>query len=52
MSSNLIIRIVLQVERRSVKREYLHILLKARVAKLKQANKAAFKHKKPKKKQI
>jgi hypothetical protein len=37
-SSNLIIKIVLQVKRGSVKRDYLHTLLKARIAKLKQAN--------------
>jgi hypothetical protein len=47
---NLIIKIVLQVKRGSTKREYLHTLLKARIAKLKQANQAASKHKKRKKK--
>jgi hypothetical protein len=51
-SPNLIIKIVLQVKRGSIKREHLHTLLKARVAKLKQANKAASKRKKRKKKQI
>jgi hypothetical protein len=51
-SPNLIIKIVLQVKRGSAKREYLHTLLKARVAKLKQANKAASERKKRKKKQI
>ena len=51
-SPDLIIEIVLQVKRGSAKREHLHTLLKARVAKLKQANKAASKRKKRKKKQI
>ena len=51
-SLNLIIKIVLQVKRGSAKREHLHTLLKVRVAKLKQANKAASKRKKRKKKRI
>ena len=34
-SPNLIIKIVLQVKRGSAKRDYLHTLLKARIAKLK-----------------
>jgi hypothetical protein len=51
-SPNLIIKIVLQVERGSAKKDYLHTLLKARIAQLKQANKAASEHKKRKKKQI
>ena len=51
-SPNLIIKIVLQVKRGSAKREYLHMLLKARIAKLKQANQAASERKKRKKKQI
>ena len=37
-SPNLIVKIVLQVKKGSAKREHLHTLLKARVAKLKQAN--------------
>ena len=37
-SPNLIIKIVLQVKRGSVKKDYLHMLLKARIAKLKQAD--------------
>ena len=51
-SPNLIIKIVLQVKRGSVKRDYLHTLRKARIAKLKQVNQAASKRKKRKKKQI
>ena len=35
---NIIIKIVLQVKRGSVKRDYLHTLLKVRIAKLKEAN--------------
>ena len=37
-SPNLIIKIVLQVKRGLVKKDYLHTLLEARIAKLKQAN--------------
>ena len=51
-SPNLIIKIVLQVKRGSVKKDYSHQLLKARIAKLKQANQAASKRKKRKKKRI
>ena len=51
-SPNLIIKIVLQVKKGSAKREHLYTLLKARVAKLKQVNKAASERKKRKKKQI
>ena len=51
-SPNLIIKIVLQVKRGSVKRDYLYILLKVRIAKLKEVNQAASRYKKHKKKQI
>ena len=51
-SPDLIIEIVLQVKRGSAKKDHLHTLLKARIAKLKQANQAVSKHKKRKKKQI
>ena len=37
-SPNLIIKIVLQVKRRLAKKDYSHTLLKARIAKLKQAD--------------
>ena len=37
-SPNLIIKIVLQVKRGAVKRDYLHTLLKVRIAKLKEVN--------------
>ena len=49
-SPNLIIKIILQVKRGSAKKNYLHTLLKARIAKLKQTNSAASKYKKRKKK--
>ena len=40
---------VLQVKRGSAKRDYLHTLLEARIAKLKEANQAASERKKRKK---
>jgi hypothetical protein len=43
---------VLQVKRGSAKKDHLHTQLKARIAKLKQANQAASKRKKRKKKRI
>ena len=43
---------VLQVKRGSAKRDYLHTLLEARIAKLKEANQAASERKKRKKKRI
>ena len=51
-SLNLIIKIVLQVKRELAKKDYLHTLLKARIAKLKQVNQAVSKRKKRKKKRI
>jgi hypothetical protein len=51
-SPNLIIEIVLQVKRGSAKKDHSHTLLEARIAQLKQANKAASERKKRKKKQI
>jgi uncharacterized protein with PIN domain len=49
---NSIIAIILQVKKGSTLKDYLHTLLKARVARLKAANNAASKRKKCKKKQI
>jgi hypothetical protein len=49
---NSIIVIILQVKKGSTLKDYLHILLKARVARLKAANNAASKRKKHKKKRI
>jgi hypothetical protein len=49
---NFIIEIILQVKKGLTLKDYLHMLLKARVAKLKAANNAASKYKKCKKKQI
>ena len=43
---------VLQVKRGLAKKDHSHTLLKARIAKLKQANQAISKRKKRKKKQI
>ena len=51
-SPDLIIEIVLQVKRGSAKKDHLHTLLKARIAKLKQANQAVSERKKLKKKRI
>ena len=51
-SPDSIIKMVLQVKRGSAKRDHLHTLLEARVAKLEQANQAASERKKRKKKQI
>ena len=51
-SPDLIIEIVLQVKRGSVKKDHSHTLLKVRIAKLKQANQAASERKKRKKKRI
>jgi hypothetical protein len=47
---NSIIKIILQVKKRLTLKDYLHTLLKARVAKLKAANNAASKRKKRKRK--
>jgi hypothetical protein len=47
---NSIIKIILQVKKGSTLKDYLHMLLKARVARLKAANNAASKCKKHKKK--
>jgi hypothetical protein len=49
---NSIIKIILQVKKGLTLKDYLHTLLKARVARLKAANNAASKYKKRKKKQI
>jgi hypothetical protein len=49
---NSIIKIILQVKKRLTLKDYLYMLLKARVAKLKAANNTASKCKKYKKKQI
>jgi hypothetical protein len=49
---NSIIKIILQVKKGLTLKDYLHMLLKARVATLKVANNAASKRKKRKKKQI
>jgi hypothetical protein len=51
-SPNSIIKIILQVKKGSTLKDYSHMLLKARVAKLKADNNATSKHKKHKKKQI
>jgi hypothetical protein len=47
---NSIIKIILQVKKGLTLKDYLHILLKARVATLKVANNTTSKHKKYKKK--
>jgi hypothetical protein len=47
---NSIIKIILQVKKGLTLKDYLHMLLKARVARLKAANNTASKHKKHKKK--
>jgi hypothetical protein len=52
LSPELIIKIVLQAKKGLVIKLYTNILLKARVAALKQANNAASKQKKHKKRQI
>jgi hypothetical protein len=49
-SPNSIIKIILQVKKGLTLKDYLHMLLEARVAKLKVDNNAASKHKKCKKK--
>jgi hypothetical protein len=51
-SPNSIIKIILQVKKGLTLKDYLHTLLKARVAKLKAANNTASKRKKRKRKQI
>ena len=51
-SPDSIIKMVLQVKRGSVKKDHSHTLLEARIAKLEQANQAASKRKKRKKKRI
>jgi hypothetical protein len=47
---NSIIKIILQVKKRLTLKDYLHMLLKARVARLKAANNTISKYKKHKKK--
>jgi hypothetical protein len=47
---NSIIKIILQVKKGSTLKDYLHMLLKARVVRLKAANNTTSKHKKCKKK--
>jgi hypothetical protein len=49
---NSIIKIILQVKKGSTLKDYSHMLLEAKVAKLKAANNTASKRKKHKRKQI